>query len=701
MRGRFRDWKAPFILVAVAWLALQGTESQAQQPVTLPPGWQQLSPTDFATAIRALQTSNKFKSLSFSDKLDATVHGKELFLQIDIANTSLSYQTLDTLHWLARNDLDPSETNKTKAALLARQDNWAGQPYAEIRAKVVLMMRLDMSDPIVIREGRRWVEAGGTLQQVPPADLKFNIVRDVFTDLKVVNRSFSVRWNGLLNAPQSGDYTFFISPININAGHKWNPVKFRMTVSVAGQMLLESTPGQSGTTSFSGYESSVKPLDWTSQSKPVTLTAGQPVSLQVTVSADVLRRLPSATLHAMLYWQGPGISKSLVPTSSLTLPDGSGPGLQATFSWRSEGQPQSLTRTDRMIDFAWATSAILLSQDMSVPNQAADEMWQTMTSADFLATLTGPPVKLHPFFQDPDGVASGLTTARRQAFLDLLLQNPSLLDVVDAKIVVRFYEPFRMGTPGKALDVFGAWAIRHADLACEIANESAFDGDNRAALAVLASLTTQQLPEQAGRLQNEFLQLPDGRCALPVAYTLSYSYLGRRKLADWMALLDAKLADPALVGDVRVNWLLARAHAQELVRNPSKHYPMHWPFPASWPLDGRKYLDQALEAAQSAPVKLGVAREIIGRLAAASRYQAAIDLLQQLANSLPDDQKGIAAAWQTQLTGFIAQKQRQPGRAKQSYLKTLQARRSRAASQGDAAAVSHYDTLINAVQNRP
>jgi hypothetical protein len=545
------------------------------------------------------------------------------------------------------------------------------------------------------------VQGGGTLQQVPQADLKFYIVRAAFADVKVINGSFSVQWNGLLNAPQSGDYTFFISPININAGHKWDPVKFRMTVSVAGQMLLESTPDQSGTP-FPGYQPGAKPQEWTSQSQPVTLTAGQPVALQVTVTAEVNRGLPTSILHAMLYWQGPGVPKSLVPTSNLTLPNGSGPGLQATYSWRFQGQPQSLTRTDPMIDFAWANSYILLSQDMTVPNQAADEMWQAMTSANFVATLVGPPVSLHPFFfKDPDDVSTGLTTARREGFLALLLKNPTLLDVLDAKWAVRSYEDFRLGTPGPALDVFGTWAARHADMTCEIANESAFDGDNRAALSDMASHTTLQLPEQAGRLQNEFLQLPDGRCALPVAYTLSYSYLGRRKMADWIAFLDAKLADPTLVGDVRVNWLLARAHAQELVRNPSKHYPQRWPFPANWPLDGRKYLDQALQAAQSPQVKIRVAREIIGRLAAAGRFQEATDLLQQLSNSLPNAQKAIAAGWQQMLAEFAAYQQRQPSRAKQAYLKTLQSRLSQASSRGDTAEAARYTALINAIQNRP
>ncbi len=706
MCGQFWKRKTLFVVVFLAWAALRGSETQAQQPITLPAGGQQMSPTDFAAAIGPLFTSDTFRQLSQDDQNAAKDHGEELFLKIDVSNTTLSYETLEVLHHLARYLLSPAQFEKTKTALLGRQDDWAGRPYADIRAKVVMMMRLEVPPPLQLREARRWVAAGGTQAQVPPADLKFDIVRQIFSDLNVVNSSFSVQWSGLLNAPQSGDYTFFISPININAGYNRSPVKFRMTVSVAGQSLLESTPENSGTT-YSPYQPypPVKTPDWTSQSKPVTLTAGQPVSLQVTVSADVVRTLPSATLHAMLFWQGPGVSKSLVPASGLTLANGSGPGLQATYSWRSQGQPQSLTRTDPMIDFAWTNSAILLSQNMTVANQAADEMWETMTSADYLTTLIGPPVTMHPFFKDPDDGASGLTTARRQAFLDLVLQNPTLLDPVDAKMAVRIYQGFRMGTPGKALDVFGAWAARHADLMCELSDDPTFDGDTSIKLAALAINTTQQLPGQASRLQNDFLQLPDGRCSLPVAYTLGYSYLGRGKASDWIAFLDAKLADPTVTGDLRVNWLIARATAAEFGTAQPRHYPFRSPFPGRLPLRGRRYLEQAIQVAQSPFAKLRAARELAGRLAWSQRFDAAVAILQPLSDSLPDAQKTVLAAWIAQLNGYSAAQQQylqnRQANARKTYAAALQIRRDNAAKMGDTASVNRYNALRNAAQAQP
>jgi PA14 domain len=701
MFGRY-GYKNALVSVVAGTLLFQASLSPAQQrQVSLTAGWQQMSPSDFASSVRTLYSAGTFNSLKASDRRAAQAYGFQLFQQVDFSSTTLSYHTLEMLHWLSQNFLVPSMVDSTRAALLARQDNWAGQPFAEVLAKVMMLKRSDTPPAVVLQQAQLWVTAGGTLAQIPQNDLVYDVVRQMFGSPSVITGSFSVSWTSRVTAPQSGDYTFSISPINVNAGFKPHPIKVRVTFSVAGQLLLQSIPGDLGTASFPGYQDATPPANWTSQSQAVALTAGQPVSIQVTMTANTMKDFSPGTLHSMLYWQGPGVSYSLVPASSFTLPDGSGPGLQANYSWTSQGKPQTLTRTDPMIDFAWTNPAVLIAQNPTVPNQIADQMWQGLTSPAYLAALAGPPAQLHPFFSAADDVSIGLTTARRQAFLDLLLQNPTLLSPVDVPTAVRFYQAFRMGGPDKALEVFGTWAGRYANYASDFSDSRSFDGDSRLALADMAAFVTQQLPSQAAVLQNQYLQLPDGRCVLPVAYTLSYSYLSQKKQAAWIAFLDAKLADPTLTGDLRVNWLLARAHVQELLRNPSKHYPLRWPFPASWSIDGIGYLTQALNAAQSAPVKLRVAREIIGRYASAGQFQDATALLQQIEGSLPDPQKAIVAAWLQELASFVTYKQQQPARAKQAYLKALQARRLQAASRGDSTTVTHYDTLINAVQNRP
>ena len=396
----------------------------------------------------------------------------------------------------------------------------------------------------------------------------------------------------------------------------------------------------------------------------------------------------------------------VVPTSAVSQAQTGTPGFLATYSWTVNGQPQSLTRTDPLIDFSWTNSSLLLAQDLTSANQSADTLWQAMTASAFINSYANAtPVQLHPFLGNPFDASCALSTARRQAFLDLLMQSPALLDAMDAPHAVAFFQAFRCGTPDKALSVFGTWADRQADLNCVLANDRSFDHDTRLSLATMAIFTTQQLPQQAASLQQAFLQLSDGRCSLPTAYTLAYSNLGSGTFNDWMANLDAKLADPTVTGDLRVNWLVARAHAQEFTRTAPLHYPNGAPYPSSWPVDGLSYLNQALNAAQTPSVKVRVAKEIAARITAGGEYQPATDFLSQVSASLPDNQKALITTWQQQIAGFVAAQpqaiQAQQAESSKAYLMTLQARRAQAASQGDTASVSRYDALISAASNPP
>jgi PA14 domain len=693
------------LTIAIAALSLCGKSSPAQTP-SVPPNWRQLSPTDFAALIRQYFEQGTFTSLSALDQTNFATQGAAFFAQVDISNTPLSYETIETLGEVCGFALDQWTLANAKNAILARRDDWRGKPYAENLAKLTLMSRLNVPDQAWVNVARQWVLAGGTQAQMPQIDLVYDIARQQFADVKVIDGSFSVDWSGQVNVPQSGDYTFSISPIDVNMGFSRTPLKVSTSVFIAGQELITAaplTPPNPLSASYTYEAGQPHKSNWKSQANAVTLTAGTSVNINVHLSVEASGALPPALLHAMLFWQGPGLSKSLVPASVFSQANGGAPGLQATYSWTDNGQLQSLSRTEPMIDVSWTSSPILLAQDPSIANQSVDAMWQAMTATSFLAKRSG--MTLHPFLRDPSDASSGLSTTRRSAFLDLLLQNPKLLDAMDASHAVGFFESFRVGTPEKALDVFGAWAARRADLSSKISTQLFFDADTRVSLARMATLTTQQLPDQSTRLQQEFLQLEDGRCCLPVAYILTYSYLGRSQLKDWIGTLDAKLADPSLTGDLRVNWLLARGQAQEFTRRAILHYPFKIGYPFSWPLDGLPYLYQAFSVAQTPAVKARVAGEIVARFTSSGQYQAAKDLLIKLGTHLPDPQKALVAAWQQEVDGFVAAQgpamQAQQTEATYAYLKTLRDRRARASDQGDSAAVSRYDALINQASNRP
>ena len=69
MFGRYAFPRIIVACLAVAWVSLRGSMGLAQQtPVSLPVGWQQMSPIDFAAAIRTLFNAGTFNSLTAPDR---------------------------------------------------------------------------------------------------------------------------------------------------------------------------------------------------------------------------------------------------------------------------------------------------------------------------------------------------------------------------------------------------------------------------------------------------------------------------------------------------------------------------------------------------------------------------------------------------------------------------------------------------------
>ena len=288
---------------------------------------------------------------------------------------------------------------------------------------------------------------------------------------ELVTGSFSVQWTGTLNPPQTGNYTFSISPINVNSPDNELPLQLTESVSIGGQVVITANAS-----------------NWTSQSNAIGLTANQPVAVQMTLSANVARAIPAGTLHAMLVWQGPGINQSIIPAANLTDANTGNPGLSATYSWTdSTGQAQTLTRTDpggrfRLDD---GQSDPVAGHNGCHASVAADVAIPVCGQLHHLA-LGLDPVQLHPFLKNPNDSSSGLTSAQRSAFFDILLANPSLMDTMPARsmwsisiapsataIPTRRSTCLRPGPPGRP--IFNtAW---HAYLVHRLQRQRRFSSD--------------------------------------------------------------------------------------------------------------------------------------------------------------------------------------------------------------------------------
>ena len=291
-----------------------------------------------------------------------------------------------------------------------------------------------------------------------------------------------------------------------------------------------------------------------------------------------------------------------------------------------------------------------------------------------------------------------LTSARRKEFLDQVrLVFPGLTNPLTAKQAVMFYGAFRVGNPDAALEAFGLWSNRHPDWEVALPRGPRFDGASRGEFRTLALDVTRELPEHATRLAKEYLALPDGSCSLPVAYVLAYSHLARNELGNWITFLDGRLSDPSVKEEKRVNWLLARAFAEE-IRQSTTELKLYTEVHAR-PMDGSRFLEEARREAQSDAARVRVAEELAARLSFTQQDDAALVVLRETEKSVSaEDQQRALASWTAWISARkVAQShepQKQDAAARTQYVKILKERRKQAAAQRDQAAVARYEALI-------
>lgn len=274
-----------------------------------------------------------------------------------------------------------------------------------------------------------------------------------------------------------------------------------------------------------------------------------------------------------------------------------------------------------------------------------------------------------------------------------LLARPALLQEVSPEAVARLYRHCRIGGPDQALQMLGAWARVHADV--EPGFSMKFYQAERHRFRDLASRIIWDYRSHFDLLEDQYLELPDGGCSLTVAYTLSYGHWEEGRLLEWIDKLESRLEDDQLTGDRRVNWLLARAQAEEIRRGrPNRRW-----FTVERFMAGKGWLQEACLVAQSEPTKLRAYKEMVVRQAAGGQFEAARHFVQMAQERLtsPTSQEALAS-WVREIDGLVAKaeldRQRQKDRARQAYLETLERRLRRVEERGDQQKAARYAELI-------
>jgi hypothetical protein len=644
-----------------------------------PDGWRQLPLPEFVQTIRALTDGNEGVAESLWQEI--RTQSTERLLQVVAQNTAADYGDLVNLYLWARPNLSPEQTASALAALQptsAQTGTWSFEKLQDVESRMGQAgIEVDALYGLTVN----WLGARDvrTLENVDQLGWLFSQVQHVDRN-EIGEQRFSVQWTGLVLAPANGAYTFSISPLDLNYNHGGTFRDQKVVVWLGDKQILDS--------SANGY---------TYLAEPVTLTAGTPVPLRVELtyactSQGVIDDRPAI---AQLFWEGPGLKKQLVPSTALRTPDGSQNGLQGVYQLTGGGQEVNVTRIDPRIAFTWIHQNFVLSSHDALRQQLAAQLQTVAGSGATLGRWEQDATSNPERWQAHWAFLESLDVDQQPRWGQTLLAHPALLDDCAPYAIANLYSRCRVGAPDESLQAVGRWAQAHADENAILRAD--FYDVNRGVYRELSRKITWQYRPHLELLERDYLILPDGRCALPVAYVLSYAYRDLGQMPQWIEKLESQLSDPQCDGDKRVNWLLARAQAEEIRHGaPEQHWLTTDRF-----LAGRQWIEEAALLAETEAARLRVYKELVARQLVDERVATARKLTDDAAKRCTSPESAAALAqWRLELTAAefaITQRHAAHEAAVQAaYIERLRARYQQAQASGDEAASQRYRDLLSA-----
>ncbi len=522
-----------------------------------------------------------------------------------------------------------------------------------------------------------WIAGPGNAQLEDLREKQLGwLLKSITWSRKKFEGGFSVTWTGQIRPLQSGSYTFSVSPIDINRNFLNEVVSQWMTVRIDGQEVVNASPG-----------------DWKYEGEAVELSAGVSVPLQVTYRYETTSRNIEGGKPpcAVLYWEGPGISKTVVPANVLLTPDGKANGLLAEYKRPSaEGDEVLTTLVEPRLEHLWQRDRNFISPHPDAQQQVTSELWGRLINPALFDTCEAANDPLqHRLIRDSK-LGCYLTGEQRREFLERLTERPALLEMMSIDQISEVFVNCQQGTGNASVRLLGTWMHLHSNVEPELALN--FYRENRHLYRYLTIRLVWQDRRGIELLLDEYLELPDGSCCLPAAYTLAYGHLVQGKIEEWVELLNAKLADNSLTGERRVNWLLARAQAQEIRHGLASRHVIRW----EALLAGREWLEEAQLVAESQAASRRALKERASRLTATNQWEPAKQLLQQhAAGSISQEE---LTTWQMDIDAMelAAEELQEKNKvdARIAQLDELRRRKQRATDAGNAAAEARYSNLI-------
>jgi len=625
------------------------------------------------------------------------------------ADAAVSYDDLLAMYLAARGQLATEEHAPVFARLNAQAAEVAGWGYWQMRHRFDQMAAAGI--PRETRETLLWAWLKDrNIESLAPIDDVAWLVEKAYLagPDEPARPQFSAQWTGFVRAPADGVYTFSLCPLDLDVQA---PTLYRRQTTgvwIAGRQVLDSkgvsqapsppAPDHFVVPAASGARGDTKQNGWTFRSEPVELKAGQKTPIRVELSyacsgQDVIEDRPAV---AILMWEGPEMEQRVVPPSALWPPEGEGNGLQAEYRLPVGGQQKTFTRVDPNLYYVWYRTGCLIPSHPELQARLGDRLWALVTDRGTLAKweLTDA-ARSESWLVTAWWFPRWLPASRHRPLAAELLSRPGLMEGISLRRARELYRHCRIGAPDQAIELLGKWAQMHPDIEPVFSQD--YYVDNREFPRDLCRKMFWECRPHYDALEARYLVLPDGRCCLLTAYMLCYGYWEQKRIGEWIDKLDARLRDKGLAGDRRVNWLLARAQAEELRYSPPGR---HW-YTIDRSLAGVDWLQEACSAAESEPVRLRAYKELAARLAADQQPEAAREILAAAAARCSQAASTEQLAdWRKQIDTLAKQyektQQEHEAAAQRAYVEALRRRHKRAVERGDQEAISHYEEVLTA-----
>lgn len=513
----------------------------------------------------------------------------------------------------------------TRLVILILSFQWVATAYGQEPTTSVAQLRAQYESAIARGESPRqaastvrdWILAN-ELTRYSLEDLTWTAERLKPTSFDHRYVQVEVVWDGQLSVPADGRYELYALPVGTSIRTAFAQCKQSVSVWLDGEQV-----------SGAGLEAT----------KPMNLEAGRatPIRIKLTYERSGYLGTRGTPIQLSVVSRTAGASEaSAVPVAWLSS-SGKPGGLQGEYLIRRSGEPEeTISRMDSRFDFTWATIEAIRGDFAEARNRVSRVIFDLLmkeqdgTSAVSAATLEA---------------VSDLSAAQRTAVGFSMIDRGSVIAAIPATRIKRVSQVLRGNDLTLGRQIVLAWCASNPSIAPVLADK--YRQANRDPYRAIADEMFLEDPEAKTLL--ETIAILDGKVNLPAAYILAYVMLRENQLPEWTRRLEEGLANEALDGDQRVNWLFARAHAQEIRGDESAR---HVPGRLDSPLAGRHWLAEARSIAASPETRRRATHEYVARLVSSRDVSVVLDYLADVSNEIGD-----TSEWEQSLSTIHSQRE--------------------------------------------